>query len=238
MKKVIIIGATSGIGKELALLYLKAGNRVGITGRRNILLEEIRQQFPSQVETEAFDVTGTENIVHLESLISKLGGMDLFVYNSGYGDASKELNWEMDKATTLINVNGFVEMTNYTFNYFIKQGHGQIAATSSIASYRGGSWAPAYNASKAFMSNYMEGITIKAYRLKTKIAVTDIQPGFVQTAMAKGSGIFWSAKVEKATLQIYNAIEKKRRKIRVTKRWVLIAWLFKWIPYSIYKRIG
>lgn len=238
MKKVIIIGATSGIGKELALLYLKAGNRVGITGRRNILLEEIRQQFPSQVETEAFDVTGTENIVHLESLISKLGGMDLFVYNSGYGDASKELNWEMDKATTLINVNGFVEMTNYTFNYFIKQGHGQIAATSSIASYRGGSWAPAYNASKAFMSNYMEGITIKAYRLKTKIAVTDIQPGFVQTAMAKGSGIFWSAKVEKATLQIYNAIEKKRRKIRVTKRWILIAWLFKWIPYSIYKRIG
>jgi short-subunit dehydrogenase len=238
MKKVIIIGATSGIGKELALLYLKAGNRVGITGRRNELLEEIKQLFPSQVETETFDVTGTENIVHLESLISKLGGMDLFVYNSGYGDASKELNWEMDKATTLINVNGFVEMTNYAFNYFFKQGHGQIAATSSIASYRGGSWAPAYNASKAYMSTYMEGISMKAYRLKTKIAVTDIQPGFVQTAMAKGSGVFWSAPLEKATRQIFQAIEKKKRKVQVTKRWVLIAWLLKWMPYSLYKRIG
>ncbi|MBK8089580.1 MAG: SDR family NAD(P)-dependent oxidoreductase [Chitinophagaceae bacterium] len=238
MKKVIIIGATSGIGKELALLYLKAGNKVGITGRRTELLEEIQKQFPSLVEIETFDVTGTNNISHLESLISKLGGMDLFVYNSGYGDASKNLSWEMDKATTLINVNGFVEMTNYAFNYFVKQGYGQIAATSSIAAYRGGSWAPAYNASKAFMSNYLEGITIKAYRLKAKIAITDIQPGFVQTAMAKGSGVFWSAPVERATQQIFNAIEKKKRKVQVTKRWMLMAWLFKWMPYSIYKRIG
>ncbi len=238
MKKVIIIGASSGIGKELALLYLKNGNRVGISGRRTELLQDIQQQFPSLVEIETFDVTGSENIVHLESLISRLGGMDLFIYNSGYGDASKDLNWEMDKATTLINVNGFVEMTNYVFNYFIKQGHGQIAATSSIASYRGGSWAPAYNASKAYMSNYLEGITIKAFRLKAKIAVTDIQPGFVQTAMAKGSGIFWSAPLEKATRQIYNAIEKKKRIVQVTKRWVLVAWLLKWLPYSLYKRIG
>jgi short-subunit dehydrogenase len=238
MKKVIIIGATSGIGKELALLYLKNGNKVGITGRREELLKEIQQQFPAQVETETFDVTGTDNIHHLESLISKLGGMDLFVYNSGYGDASKDLNWEIDKSTTLINVNGFVETTNYAFNYFVKQGHGQIAATSSIAAYRGGSWAPAYNASKAYMSNYLEGITIKAYRLKTKIAVTDIQPGFVQTAMAKGNGVFWSAPVEKATRQIYNAIEKKKRKVPVTKRWILMAWLFKWMPYWLYKRIG
>ena len=84
MKKVIIIGATSGIGKELALLYLKTGNKVGITGRREELLKEIQQQFPALVEIETFDVTGTDNIHHLESLISKLGGMDLFVYNSGY----------------------------------------------------------------------------------------------------------------------------------------------------------
>lgn len=238
MKKIIIIGATSGIGKELALLYLKAGNRVGITGRRTELLSEIQQQFPALAETEIFDVTGTDNSLHLESLISRLGGMDLFIYNSGYGDASRELDWETDKSTILVNVNGFVETTNYAFNYFRKQGHGHIAATSSIASYRGGSWAPAYNASKAFMSNYLEGISIKAVRLKAGIAVTDIQPGFVQTAMAKGSGVFWSAPVEKASLQIYHALEKKKRKVQVTKRWILIAWLLKWLPYSLYKRIG
>lgn len=164
--------------------------------------------------------------------------MDLFVYNSGYGEASKNLSWETDKATTLINVNGFAETTNYAFNYFVKQGYGQIAATSSVAAYRGNSWAPAYNASKAYMSNYLEGITIKAGRLKANIAVTDIQPGFVQTAMAKGSKLFWSASVQKATLQIFHAIEKKKRKVQVTKRWALIAWLFKWMPYTLYKRIG
>lgn len=238
MKKVMIIGASSGIGKELALLYLKAGHSVGITGRRAALLEEIQLQYPSQTAIEVFDVTGNNNIQHLESLISKLGGMDLFVYNSGYGEASKDLNWEMDKATTLINVNGFVEMTNYAFNYFVKQGHGQIAGMSSIASYRGASWAPAYSASKAYMSNYLEAITIKAYRLKKNVTVTDIQPGFVQTEMAKGDGIFWSAPLAKATLQIFKAIEKKKRRVQVTKRWVFVAWVMKRLPFFLYKQIG
>jgi len=238
MKKVIIIGASSGIGKELAVLYLKAGHSVGITGRRKALLEEIHQQYPSQTFIEVFDVTGHNNIQHLELLISKLGGMDLFLYNSGYADASKHLDWEMDKATTLINVNGFVEMTNYAFNYFVKQGHGQIAGMSSIASYRGNSWAPAYSASKAYMSNYLEAITIKAYRLKKNITVTDIQPGFVQTDMAKGDGIFWSAPLAKAGLQIFKAIEKKKRKVQVTKRWKYVAWVLKHMPFFLFKRIG
>ena len=238
MKKVIIIGASSGIGKELALLYLKAGHSVGITGRRKVLLEEIHQQYPSQTCIEVFDVTGHNNIQHLESLISKLGGMDLFLYNSGYADASKHLNWEMDKAITLINVNGFVEMTNYAFNYFVQQGYGQIAGMSSIASYRGSSWAPAYSASKAYMSNYLEAISIKAYRLKKKIAVTDIQPGFVKTDMAKGNKLFWIAPLEKATKQIYHAIEKKKRRVQITKRWAIAAWFLKWLPFSLYKKIG
>ncbi len=238
MKKIIIIGASSGIGKELALLYLKAGHAVGITGRRAALLEEIKQQYPSHTFIEVFDVTGSNNIEHLESLINQLGGMDLFLYNSGYADASKQLDWELDKATTLINVNGFVEMTNYAFNYFVQQGYGQIAGMSSIASYRGNSWAPAYSASKAYMSNYLEAIAIKAYRLKKKIAVTDIQPGFVQTDMAKGNKLFWIAPLEKATRQIYHAIEKKKRRVQITRRWALVAWFFKWLPFSFYKKIG
>ncbi len=238
MKKVIIIGATSGIGKALAIRYLKAGYSVGITGRRTHLLEEIKQQYPLQTFTAAFDVTGNENIVHLEKLIEQLQGMDLFIYNSGYGEASKELNWEMDKKTTIINVNGFAETTNYAFNYFVKQGHGQIAGISSIAAYRGNSWAPAYGASKAYMSNYMEALSIKAYRMKLPIHITDIQPGFVLTDMAKGNKLFWMAPLEKATTQMVVAIEKKKRRMQITKRWAIIAWLFKWLPYSLYKKIG
>lgn len=237
MQKVIIIGATSGIGRALALRYLKAGHLVGITGRRTHLLDEIKHKYPQQTFTSAFDVTGNENTLHLQQLIDQLQGMDLFIYNSGYGEASKDLDWALDKKTTLINVNGFAETTNYAFNYFVKQGHGQIAAISSISAYRGNSWAPAYGASKAYMSNYMEALSIKAYRMKLPIYMTDVQPGFVLTDMAKGNKLFWMAPLEKATTQMIEAIQKKKRRVHITKRWSIIAWLSKWMPYSIYKKL-
>jgi len=243
MKRIIIIGATSGIGLELARLFIKEGGRIGITGRRLHLLDDLQKQFPSQVVTECFDVMGNDNIVHLKSLIDKLGGLDLLIYNSGYGDVSETLDWAIDKQTTLTNVNGFVEIVNYTFNYFVKQGRGQIAAISSLASLRENSQAPAYSASKAYMSMYMAGLFLKARRIKKvdpkiNIAITDVQPGFINTKMAKGKGRFWEAPVEKAARQIFKAIQEKRRKVYVTHRWALIAWLLKWMPHFILRRFA
>ena len=243
MKRVIIVGATSGIGLELARLYIKTGDMVGITGRRLHLLDELQKQFPSQVVTESFDVMGNDNIVHLRSLIDKLGGLDLLIYNSGYGDVSETLDWPTDKQTTLTNVNGFVEIVNYTFNYFAKQGRGQIAAISSMASIRENSQAPAYSASKAYMSMYMAGLYLKVRRFRKKdpkinIVITDVQPGFVNTKMAKGKGRFWEAPVGKAARQIFNAIQKQKRKVYITRRWVLIAWVLKWMPHFILKRFA
>jgi short-subunit dehydrogenase len=237
-KSVVIIGATSGIGRRMAELYAAKGYKVGITGRRNELLNEIQQQFPTLIETECFDVTGAENISKLESLISKLGGLDILVYSSGIGEPSKELDWQLDKMTVDINVNGFVEITNWAFNYFIKQGHGRLATLSSVASHRGNSWAPAYSASKAFQSNYFEGLAIKTYRMKKNIGITCIEPGFVKTKMAKGNKIFWSVPVEKASLQIIDAIEKKKRRVYISKRWWLVGKLMKLLPFGIYKRLG
>ena len=238
MKKVIIIGATSGIGRELAKLYVQNKDVVGATGRRKELLDTLEQEFPGKIFTECFDVTGNENIQHLRSLIDQLGGMDVFIYNSGYGEPTKSLDWETDRQTTLINVNGFVETVNFAFNYFAKQGHGQIAGISSIASIRGNSWAPAYSASKAYMSTYLEGLHMKAAKMKLDVSITDIQPGFVKTKMAKGYGQFWVAPVEKAVKQIFKAINNKRRRAYITKRWWFIAKLMKWLPYLIYKKIG
>ncbi len=243
MQKIIIIGATSGIGLELAKLYIQNGDRVGASGRRGELLDALHRQFPSRVETECFDVMKSENIAHLESLIKKLGGLDVLIYNSGYGNVSESLDWVIDKQTTLTNVNGFVEIVNYTFNYFVKQGWGQMAAISSIASVRENSQAPAYSASKAYLSMYMAGLYLKALRLKKKdptvnINVTDIQPGFVNTKMAKGKGRFWEAPVEKAAKQIFNAIQKKKRKVYITRRWAIIALALKWLPHFILKRFA
>jgi short-subunit dehydrogenase len=237
-KKIIIIGASSGIGKELALLYLQAGKQVGITGRRAALLNEIKSSFPTDTETAVFDVMGNDNIPQLQALIEKMGGMDLFVYNAGYGDISSDLSWPIDKTTVFTNVNGFAEMTNYAYNYFAKQGYGQIAATSSIASLGGNHFAPAYSASKAFMSNYMEGLFLKAKRAKLPIAITDIQPGFVKTPMAKGPGRFWEATAAKAAGQILQAIEAKKFRVYITRRWWLIAQLIKILPGWLYRKIG
>jgi len=237
-KKIIIIGASSGIGREIARIYLEEGNIVGLTGRRLNLLQEIQATYPNLVHVASFDVRGDENIARLQSLINEMGGLDLLIYNSGYGDVSKTLDWELDKAIYETNVKGFVEIMNFSFNYFLKQGRGQVATTSSIASIRGNSWAPAYSASKAFQSIYMEGLHMKARRMKSKIYVTDIQPGFVDTKMAKGNGQFWVATPTKAAKQIVQAIEKKKWRAYVTKRWWLIAQLMKWAPGWLYHRIG
>ena len=237
-KKVIIIGATSGIGTELAIIYAKKGYFVGITGRRNELLLSLQSKFPKNIVTESFDVTQKENIPHLQALIQKLDGLDILIYNSGAGDVSKDLDWDIEKRTTDVNVNGFVEIVCYAFNYFINQGHGQIGAISSIASIRGNSHAPAYSASKAFESTYMEGLYFKAKKLKKNIAITDIQPGFVDTGLAIGEGLFWVATPKKAASQIYTAIKNKKKRVYITKRWWLVAKILPWLPDFIYKRLG
>ena len=240
-RKLIIIGASSGVGNALARLYANAGCKVGITGRRSLLLDDLQNEYPDNVYTACFDVMGTDNIDHLEKLIQQLGGLDLLIYNAGFGAPSETLDAATDLQTIQTNVNGFAEMVRFGFNYFERQGYGQIAATSSIASQAGNPLAPAYSASKAFMSTYMEGLLMRARKIKKQgkfIAITDIQPGFIKTKMAKGPRIFWAAAPEKAALQMFEAIEKKRFRVYVTRRWRLIAILIQLLPGWLYRRMG
>jgi short-subunit dehydrogenase len=243
MKKVIVIGATSGIGRKLATIYLENNYLVGATGRRLELLQSLQKEYPEKVIIESFDVRADNAVENFERLIKKMEGLDLLIYNSGYGDVSEKLDWEIEKRTYETNVKGFIAIVNRAFNYFVEQGHGQIAATSSIASIRGAGQAPAYGASKAFMSTYMEGLYLKASKLRTEdgrkvpIFITDIQPGFVATKQAKADKLFWVAPVEKAARQIYQAIERKKRRAYITRRWALVAWLLRWMPFGIYRRI-
>ena len=238
IKKIIIVGATSGIGRKMAEKYASDGNIVGITGRRKELLDEIENMFPGKIKTECFDVTGNENIKRLTALVQKIGGLDILVYSSGIGELSKGLDWEIDKLTVDTNVNGFIEIANWSFNYFLNQGNGRMAVISSIAANRGNSWAPAYSASKAFQSNYFEALAIKAKKMKKDIGITCLEPGFVDTKMAKGNKRFWVVPLEKAVKQMITAIEKKKPKAYISKRWWLVAKLMRLVPFWLYKKVG
>ena len=237
MKKAIIIGATSGIGNELAKILVQNEYKVGITGRRKSELKELHKSSPENYLISSFDCTTENNSQKLSELTAQIGGLDLLILSSGTGYLNEKLDFEIEHRTNILNVNAFTEIVDWTFNYFQRQGKGHLVAISSIAGIRGGRIAPAYNASKAYQINYLEGLRQKATKTKKPIYVTDIRPGFVDTAMAKGEGHFWVATKEKAARQIFGIINRKRGIGYVTKRWWIIAKLLRLIPNGIYKRM-
>jgi len=238
MNKAIVIGATSGIGKELAKVLADNSYKVGIAGRRAELLDELRKENPNFFITKTFDLADTKLCVaKLEELTTELGGLDLLVISSGIGDLNNNLDFAIEKRTIDTNVLGFTCVANWTFNYFEKQKFGHLVAISSVGGLRGSRQAPSYNATKAFQINYLEALRQKSVFLKMPIHVTDIRPGFVDTEMAKGEGQFWVATVDKAARQIYTAIQRKKKIAYVTKRWKLVATILKRIPRPIYDRM-
>jgi short-subunit dehydrogenase len=118
---------------------------------------------------------------------------------------------------------------------YAKENH-KVGITS-VAGIRGSKMAPAYNASKSYQINYLEGMKQKAASLKKPVYVTDIRPGFVDTDMAKGEGLFWVSSIEKAGKQIYTAIKNKKKIAYISKRWRLVSVILKRIPNVIYERM-
>ena len=238
MKNAIIIGASSGIGKELAKILVSEGYNVGITGRRTDLLEGLKSEKPNSYFISNFDVKDTQAAeAKLEELTAELGGLDLLILCAGTGEINNQLDFEIEMQTIQTNIIGWTFISGWAFKYFEKQKHGHFVAISSIAGLRGNRQSTSYNATKAYQLNYLEGLRQKASHLKEKIHITDIRPGLVNTAMAKGQGLFWVMPAEKTARQIYTAIRKKKKIAFVTKRWKLIATVLKHIPELIYNRM-
>ncbi len=238
MKKAIIIGASSGIGKELTKIFASHGCEVGIAARRTDLLNELVAEIPTKIYTATIDIKNTDLAIQsLEKLIKDVGDVDIIVISSGIGHINPFLDWSKEKETIETNVSGFTAMAGVAMNYFIHKRSGHLVGISSIASIRGDNAGSAYSASKAFMSNYLEGLRKKVAKEKIDITITDIQPGFVDTAMSKGDGLFWVASPQKAAKQIYQAIQQKKKKAYITKRWAIIAWLLKIMPDFLYYKI-
>jgi short-subunit dehydrogenase len=237
MKKAIVIGASSGIGRALARVLAEHGYSVGLVARRSELLSELAGQLPTPSFVKAIDVAKADQARHqLRELIDEMSDVELFVLNAGIGFVNPQLDWERERDTIDVNVSGFTATANVAVEHLQKRGSGQIVGISSIAALRGNRAAPAYNASKAFISNYLESLRNRFRKGNLPIVVTDIQPGFVDTAMAKGEGVFWAAPPEKAAWQIFSAIAKRKEHAYVTKRWRVIAWVLKAAPNWLYHR--
>lgn len=237
-KNIIIIGASSGIGRELARVFSDDGYIVGITARRQELLSEVKKELPGTSFIKRMDMVNPDEAMKaLEELIKDMGGVDVIVINAGVGFINQDLIWEKEKSTIDVNVTGFAAMANVAMRHFLNQESGHIIGVSSIAAIRGDLFAPAYSASKAFISNYLEALRFRVKKKKIPIIVTDIQPGFVDTAMAQGEGLFWVASARKAAVQIFAAIKKKKERAYVTKRWRIIAWLLKFTPGWILEKV-
>ena len=238
MKKAIVIGATSGIGRSVALRLINQGYKVAVTGRKAELLNELKTLHPDSVVISAFDLTHTVNTIEcLNEFIVKMGGVDLLIMSSGVGYVNEELIFELEQQTLDLNVKGFTAVADWAFNLFRQQGYGHFANISSIAGLRGSKQSLSYGASKAYQINYLQALKQKATSLKLPIYITDICPGFVDTAMAKGEGLFWVAPADKAAKQIIRAINNKKQVVYITKRWRLIAIILKLLPNFIYNRL-
>lgn len=235
-QKVIIVGASSGIGYELAKVYSENGFEVGITARRLENLKQLQQELPGKSYVRQMDVTRYEEARNvLEDLVQEMGGLDILVLNAGIGFSKP--SWENEIRIIEVNAAGFTALANWAVAYFEEKGGGQIAGISSMASLMGTRIATVYSATKAYVSSYMQGIRSRSYYKKQGLVVTDIKAGFIATNLTAGNkGMFWVATPQKAARQIFEAVKKKKRVAYITRRWRIIAWIIKLTPDFLMER--
>ena len=236
-KKIVIVGASSGIGRELAKVCAAKGHTVAITARRLPELEQLATEMQGNTYIKQMDVAQYEDArTKLQELIDEMGGMDIIVLNAGIGDSKP--TWQKEMQTIHVNAAGFTALGNLAMSHFEKQKGGQLVGVSSVASLRGTRIATVYSATKAYISSYMEGLQQRSNKKKLNIAVTDIRPGFVATDMtAENKGMFWVASAEEAAEQIYDAIKAKKRVAYITRRWWIIAKLIELLPDFLFYRM-
>ena len=239
MKTAIVFGATSGIGKEISKLLLNNGYKVAITGRRLEKLKELKSKYSDKVYIAQNDIQKVDKVEEVfNKIINEFSTIDLIIQSSGVGHINPTLDWDKEEETILTNVVGVTKLYDLSFNLFRNQGFGHLVGITSIASIRGNRGAPAYFSSKAYQKAYLESLYMKTKTIKSnKVFITDIRPGFVDTAMALGDGIFWMVPLDKAVKQIYKAIKNKKRVAYISKRWKLIALVLKIAPASLLKKM-
>ena len=256
-KRAIVMGATSGIGQEVARLLAANGYEVGIAGRREERLVQMAQATPGIVTHRQIDVTKEDAPTELYKLIEELGGMDLYFHSSGIGWENVALDADKELKTVETNGVGFVRMVSAAYNWFAEQradeakqraeGYEQragdkerkarIACITSIARTRGLGAAPAYSATKRMQAHYLECLSQQARMRHLNIGITDIRPGFVATDLIAGSHFPLQLKTEDVARTIVRAIERGSEVVTIDWRYRLLVAAWQLIPRWLWVRL-
>lgn len=251
------MGATSGIGQEVARLLAINGYEVGIAGRREERLVQMAQATPGIVTHRQIDVTKEDAPTELYKLIEELGGMDLYFHSSGIGWENVALDADKELKTVETNGVGFVRMVSAAYNWFAeqradeakqraegdeqragdKERKARIACITSIARTRGLGAAPAYSATKHMQAHYLECLSQQARMRHLNIGITDIRPGFVATDLIAGSHFPLQLKAENVARTIVRAIERGSEVVTIDWRYRLLVAAWQLIPRWLWVRL-
>ena len=251
------MGATSGIGQEVARLLAANGYEVGIAGRREERLVQMAQATPGIVTHRQIDVTKEDAPTELQKLIEELGGMDLYFHSSGIGWENVALDADKELKTVETNGVGFVRMVSAAYNWFAeqradeakqraegdeqragdKERKARIACITSIARTRGLGAAPAYSATKRMQAHYLECLSQQARMRHLNIGITDIRPGFVATDLIAGSHFPLQLKAEDVARTIVRAIERGSEVVTIDWRYRLLVAAWQLIPRCLWVRL-
>ncbi|MBT6593728.1 MAG: SDR family NAD(P)-dependent oxidoreductase [Porticoccaceae bacterium] len=236
MRQAIIVGASSGLGWELAIQLADKGYQLGVMGRREALLNELVEKLPGTHFIRATDVSNAEQSqTELEELIARMGDVELIVLSSGVGLFENKLEWAAEREMIDVNVRGFAALTIVAMEHFTRRGAGHLAGISSMAAHIFGAKTVTYHATKAFVSNYLAGMRQRAIRSGLPITITTIEPGFIKTPMVHGNPL-WMAPVEKGVTQMVAGLLKKKNHIYITKRWRYVALVADLMPHWLLRK--
>lgn len=238
----IIVGASSGIGEALARELADDGYQIGLAARRTDRMRGIGAELPTKAYVATMDLADTVDAREgFFELAEAMPSVDLVVVSAGVAAVNRDLEWPPERQTVDVNVRGFTAIATAAMEYFehtpdhASETDGHLVGLSSVAAHVGNGATPSYNASKAYVSRYLEGLRYRQRSRDSDVTITTIEPGFVDTRLSVGD--FWESSPETAAAQIARAIRKKKSHAYVTRRWRLVVWLLHLLPAVIRRRV-
>lgn len=236
-QRAVVVGASSGIGRELARQLAAGGCRVGVVARRGEALESLAAEFPGQIVPLVHDVKDVDGTpAAFSQLTDALEGLDLLIYSSGTMFEPDEITWdtERDLDQILVNNAGAVAWINRAAERFAGVGAGTIVGIGSFAGDRGRRKFPVYAASKAFLRVFLEGIRLRVEDYG--VTVVGVRPGPVETAMTANHPKRMMMPVDVAARKILRLAERPGMHFLTPMHRVMAA-IFRVIPWPLFRRL-